>query len=172
MDWLVRRIRPSEGDRLREIRLRALRDAPGAFASTFEAESSRPAAAWVDAATARSAGKSAATFVAEIGPDWVGLIGAFRASEESELVELVSMWVAPPCRRLGVALTLIEEVVSWARSTGGKAVALWVARGNDGAMAAYQRAGFELTSEHQPHPSDPATDELRMVLPVEQDDGG
>jgi GNAT superfamily N-acetyltransferase len=172
MEWRVRRIRPTEGDRLREIRLRALREAPAAFASTFEAESTRPATAWADAAAARSTGNGAATFVAEIRPDWAGLIGAFRVPERPEVVELVSMWVAAECRRLGMALALVEEVVSWTRSTGAKAVGLWVARGNDRAMAAYHRAGFELTGEVQPLPSDPATDQLRLLLSLEENDGG
>jgi ribosomal protein S18 acetylase RimI-like enzyme len=165
----VRRIRPGEGDRLRDIRLRALRDAPAAFASTFEAESARPPAAWTEAATAWSAGDDTATFVAEADQHWVGLIGARRARERPGLVELVSMWVAPESRRLGIAQRLIGQVVAWARSIGVGAVELWVARDNAGAIDAYRRAGFELTAEHQPLPSDPCIDELRMVLKLEAD---
>ena len=172
MGLRVRRIRPSEGDRLRDIRLRALGDAPAAFASTFEAEATRPPAAWAEAATAWSAGDGAATFVAEVDQHWVGLIGAFRAPERPGVVELVSMWVAPESRRLGIAQRLIGEVVAWARSTGAGAVALWVASGNAGAVITYQRAGFELTGDHQPLPSDQCTDELRMVLTLEADGGG
>jgi GNAT superfamily N-acetyltransferase len=172
MDWRVRRILPSEGDRLREIRLRALRDAPDAFASTFEAESTRRPGAWVEAATAWSAGDGAATFVAEADEHWIGLIGALRTSERPALVELVSMWVAPESRRLGVAESLIGEVVAWARSTGADAVELWVASGNAGAIATYRRAGFVLTADRQPLPSDPCTDELRMVRTLEADGGG
>src|SRR5205807_1414164 len=85
MNWRVRRIGPDEGDRLRDIRLRALRDAPGAFAASFESESARPPAAWDEAAGAWSAGVGAATFVAEAGREWVGLIGARRGPECADI---------------------------------------------------------------------------------------
>ncbi|HWC37939.1 MAG TPA: GNAT family N-acetyltransferase [Acidimicrobiales bacterium] len=171
MEWLVRRIRPDEGDRLRDIRLRALRDAPSAFASTFEAESTRPPAAWAERATAWSTGDSTATFIAEADRRWVGLIGALRVPDEPGLVGLVSMWVAPESRRLGIAQRLIGEVVTWAGSIGACAVELWVARDNTGAIATYQRAGFVPTADHQPLPSNPCVDELRMVLRLEADAG-
>lgn len=171
MEWRVRRIRSGEGDRLRDIRLRALRDAPTAFASTFEAESTRPPAAWAKAAAAWSTGDGTATFIAEADQHWVGLIGALRVPDQPALVGLVSMWVAPESRRLGIAQSLIGEVVTWARSIGACAVELWVARDNAGAIATYQRAGFVLTADHQPLPSNPCVDELRMVLTLEADGG-
>jgi ribosomal protein S18 acetylase RimI-like enzyme len=167
VDWRVRRIGPDEGDGLRDIRLRALRDAPSAFASSFEIESARPRDAWGELAGAWSAGASAATFVAEVGHEWVGLIGTFRAPERPEIVELVSMWVAPGSRRRGVGRSLIDEVVGWALATAAEAVALGVADGNDAAIAAYERAGFVLTGEHHPLPSDPSREELRMTLAME-----
>jgi ribosomal protein S18 acetylase RimI-like enzyme len=172
VDWQVRRIGPDEGDRLRDIRLRALRDAPGAFASSFESESVRPRVAWDAAAGAWSTGVDAATFVAEADQEWVGLIGALRVPEYPDVVELVSMWVTPRLRRQGVAQSLIEEVVVWARATGACAVRLGAAAGNDAAIAAYERAGFVLTGERQPLRSDPPQDELRMFLVLEEGGGG
>ncbi len=68
VDYVVRRIRPGEGGRLKEVRLRALADAPRAFASTFEAESNRPDGYWDDLARRRSEGTADATFLAEAGP--------------------------------------------------------------------------------------------------------
>ena len=44
MDVEIRRIRADEGQRLRNVRLRALQDAPGAFSSTFEQSRHRPIA--------------------------------------------------------------------------------------------------------------------------------
>jgi ribosomal protein S18 acetylase RimI-like enzyme len=168
MDWRVRRISPHEGDRLRDIRLRALQNAPGAFASSFETESARPREAWEEAAGARSVGAGAATFVAEVGREWLGLIGAFRASERLEIVELVSMWVAPEFRGRGVAQSLIEEVVAWGQATGADAVGLGAADGNEAAIAVYERAGFVLTGERAPLPSDSSRDELRMILTLNE----
>ena len=54
---------------------------------------------------------------------------------------------------------LVDAVVEWA---GDDPVELWVTRGNDPAIALYERCGFSLTDEVQPLPSDPCKDEIRM----------
>ena len=53
----------------------------------------------------------------------------------------------------------MDAVVAWA---GDDPVELWVTRGNDPAIALYERCGFSLTDEVQPLPSDPCKDEIRM----------
>lgn len=163
MDWHVRRIRASEGEQLKEIRLRALAESPWAFASTLDAEVTRSADLWEAAAETRAGGTEAATFVADRDGTWIGVVGGFRAPSQQAVVELVSMWVAPGHRGLGVGRQLVGAVLGWARDTGAGAVQLWVTRGNDAAIGLYGRAGFVLTEDHQPLPSDPCREELRMV---------
>ena len=82
-------------------------------------------------------------------------------------VELVSMWVSPAHRRAGIAVELVTVVVGWALQTGMATVELWVTRGNHAAVRLYETAGFRLTGDHQPLPSDPCKDELRMRLPLD-----
>lgn len=97
----IRRVRSGEGDELRKLRLRALADAPGAFASTY-AEASRPPEVWEEAARRRSEGEQESTFVAVDGRRWVGLVGAYRGQADATAVELVSLWTAPaPAARFG-----------------------------------------------------------------------
>jgi GNAT superfamily N-acetyltransferase len=149
----VRRIRPGEGAKLRDIRCRALTDAPSAFASTLESESVRPQSVWEEAAERRSEGSTSATFIAESGDEvdeWVGLVGAFRLAERPRVVELVSLWVEPAARRAGIGRRLVDELASWARATGSERVELWVTRGNEPAIELYTSAGFALTGDHQP----------------------
>ncbi len=78
------------------------------------------------------------------------------------------MWVSPAQRRMGVAARLVDAVVEWARETGATTVALWVTRGNDAAERLYETQGFHLTGDHQPLPSDPCKDELRMHRNVDE----
>ena len=54
------------------------------------------------------------------------------------------------------------RVVGWAHETGATTVDLWVSRGNDAAVRLYEAGRFQLTGGHQPLPSDPCKDELRM----------
>ena len=72
------------------------------------------------------------------------------------------MWVSPAQRRAGIAAKLVEAVVGWASEINATSVDLWVTRGNDAALRLYEAAGFRETGEHQPLPSDPCKDELRM----------
>ena len=147
-------------------------DTPTAFASTLEEESARPADTWERAAASQSSGADSVTFIAETDTRWIGLVGAFRNTERPDVVDLVSMWVTPAYRGSGVGRRLIDEVVDWARGNGNTAVELWVTRGNDPAISLYTRAGFALTDDHKPLPSDPCHDELRMVLYLSEDSGG
>ena len=72
------------------------------------------------------------------------------------------MWVSPTQRRAGIAAKLVQAIVGWARETDATTVELWVTRDNDAAERLYEAAGFRPTGEHQPLPSDPCKDELRM----------
>ena len=155
----VRRIGPDDAEQLRETRLAALLDTPSAFARTHAEESAYPTEEWAFRARRGSEGDASATFFAELDGSVVGLVGGYRP--DGALVELVSMWVAPAGRRNGVGAALVDAVVDW---SGADAVELWVTRGNDPAIALYERCGFVTTDEVQPLPSDPCKDEIRMRL--------
>ena len=161
MSIRVRRVRPDEADVLREIRLRALADAPSAFASTHEREAAYDDAVWDDRARASAAGDAAATFLAVDGDQRVGMVTGIPTA--GGVVELVGMWTAPEVRRRGVGVRLVDAIVGWAGEVGAERVELWVTIGNEPAQRLYERLGFEPTGDHQPLPSDPCRDELRMV---------
>ena len=162
----VRRLRAGEGGELREIRLRALADAPSAFAGTYEEESARPTAWWADAAGRWATSGREAHFVAVEGGRWVGLAGAFLRDDAGRSAELVSMWTAPEARGRGIGAALVRAALDWAVGAGAGEMGLWVTRGNDAAARLYARFGFVPTGDVEPLPSDPCLDELRMVRPV------
>lgn len=158
----MRRIRADEGPVLKTVRLAALADAPSAFGSSYAAESAQPDDHWTSRAEHGAAGGHSVTFFAVVDESVVGMVAAYRPDAALSAVELVSMWVSPPQRRAGVAIELVGAVLRWARATGAAAVDLWVTRGNDAAIRLYEAAGFHLTGDHQPLPSNPCKDELRM----------
>lgn len=164
MDPVVRRIRPGDGRELRAVRLAALLDSPSAFGSSHAREVDRPDDEWDRRAERSSSGTDAATCLAWIGDRPVGIVGAYRADGSPDVVELVSMWVAPAARRSGTGRSLVLAAVRWATETGATSVALWVTEGNEPAFALYETMGFVPTGDVRPLPSDPNLSELRMRL--------
>jgi RimJ/RimL family protein N-acetyltransferase len=151
----VRRVDPSQWRELRDIRLRALADAPYAYATTYEESVARPDSYWHGMAAAP------AWVACREDGRWVGLV---RAAVEAEgVAQLLSMWVDPAARQAGVGRALVGAVVAWAREQPGVTeVRLWVVEDNPAAHALYRASGFVPTGARQPVPSAPARMELEM----------
>lgn len=126
--------------RLRQLRLRALHDAPDTFGSTYADVAARPLADW----TAQL--EELETFVAVDDVD-VGLVRGVADHDEPSRAWLISMWVAPQARGQDVGLALIDAVLAWAERCGFAELHLDVADDNSAAIALYQRAGFEPNGE-------------------------
>lgn len=168
----VARIRPEEWALLRNMRLRALSDAPEAFGQSYEHAAAEPELEWRSTARAASAGDRRAWFFArpEVAaaddpqhPE-LGMVQARRRPPDDCLV--FSMWVAPEVRRAGVGRALIDAAADWARSWGGRRIVLWVTGANASAMRFYERIGFRLLSDGPDADSGRAFGALAMELPL------
>jgi GNAT superfamily N-acetyltransferase len=160
---MVREVRPDDWEMLRDVRLAALAEAPSAFGSTYAREAGFTEERWRGRISERSV-----TFFALAGPadgtspgagEPAGLAGVFV---EDAAPELVSMWVRPGARGLGLGEALVEAALAWALGRGYPALSLWVTEGNGAARRLYERCGFRATGEAQPLPSDPSVPEIRM----------
>jgi GNAT superfamily N-acetyltransferase len=160
----VRRVRPTDAAVLKKTRLAALLDTPSAFGSTHEAEMRMTDDDWIVRATVASAGRDRVMFLAWMDDRATGIAGGYRPDQAIDSVELVSMWAAPDARRAGVGRLLVQAVIDWAIDSDASSVSLWVTRGNTPAQRLYESMGFRETGEHQPLPSDPCKDEIRMAL--------
>lgn len=156
---------PKMAEILKNIRLRALQDTPLAFGSTFVRESKFTDADWIARATPR-AGNGGQTYLAIDKDVACGLIGGYVDREDSSVVHLVSMWVAPTHRRLGVGKKLVQAVVDWSVKQGIKTVRLTVTNNNEGAIRFYERVGFCKTENTLPYPNDPDLFEYEMVQSI------
>jgi ribosomal protein S18 acetylase RimI-like enzyme len=159
----VRRARAADWEALRELRLRALADAPDAFASTLAEEAALPEQAWRQRA---GGGPASVNFVACEDGAYIGMAAIFAVADAPGRTHLVGMWVDPRQRRRGVARALVERAVRWARERQAGEVVLWVADHNVPARRLYERAGFRPTGERQPLPSNPALTESLLRLPL------
>src|SRR4051794_6540538 len=113
---IVRRMRASEGDQLRRIRLAAVRESPDAFAPTYDVEMQRPRSFWDEWAVAASAGDAGATFFALADHKVVGMVGAYRPGGRRDAA-IFAMWAAPTVRGTGVGRRLLGAAVSWAEAS-------------------------------------------------------
>lgn len=142
----ILRARTDDWERLREIRLRALQDAPEAFGSTHEREAAQPEEDWRAFADGWEGTARQGVFVAaDDDGRWLGLaVGAVREADTS-LANLYAMWVDPAARGLGAGRRLVDSVVSWAAATGADRLELCVTEANGPAVALYRSSGFEPT---------------------------
>jgi GNAT superfamily N-acetyltransferase len=156
---MVREIQADEWELLRDVRLAALREAPSAFGSTYAREAQFTEEQWRGRLSSR-----AVTFIAfseEPGPlEPVGLAGVYE--EDNGNAQLVSMWVRPAARGLGVGQALVEAAADWSKARDHDTVYLWVTEANAAARGLYERSGFTPTGERQPLPSDASLPEIRM----------
>ena len=147
----------------KEVRLRALKDSPSAFGSTYDGEVQLSDTDWRERAEQWSGERSAA-YLAMEGATPRGIIGVFLHKDDATRAVLVSMWVAPERRRQNVGHILIGTVCKWARAQNACALHLMVTSNNEAAIAFYQRLGFAMTGYTEPYPNDPALIEHEMVL--------
>ncbi len=128
---------PDAWPRWRELRLRALAEAPYAFGSRIED--------WQDADEARWRQRlgliGSHNLIALVDGCPAGMASGVPTQEEGA-AELISMWVAPESRGRGVGDALIAAVAQWASALGAGELRLDVAAGNPRAIALYVRHGF------------------------------
>jgi GNAT superfamily N-acetyltransferase len=156
----VRRVSAEEWETLRDVRLRALEDAPYAFATRFDEARERPDEWWIDWAAKSAQGDSQAMFLAWDDAAPIGLVGTFV--EDDGRRWLISMWTDPTARGRGVGRALVEATATFARQTGSRELFLEVAHGNDAAHSLYLSCGFE--DDGPGDPSDPPTRNMRLTL--------
>ena len=138
----IRRLKVGEADLYRAVRLESLREAPEAFATSYEAALARDAESWVAQADGSASGRDRATFVV-IGDEGPGGLGAiYRDEEGSDEGEPIQVWVAPELRGAGVATDLMDALFDWAAANRFGVIRAGVTRENGRALRFYQRYGF------------------------------
>jgi len=110
----LRRLEPHEVSLHRELRLRALQEAPDSFGETFADVAARPLPYWEDLTRSVTESGRHVMFLAYEGNDVVGSTYGL-VDQENEAGRVGGMWVEPAWRRRGVGRALLQEVLSRAR---------------------------------------------------------
>jgi ribosomal protein S18 acetylase RimI-like enzyme len=160
----ILRVGRDDWGELRTLRLRALRDAPDAFGSTYAEESIRTDAEWMAWAADLADGGPSFGVVADDG-GWIAMaMGAPHRDHPGE-AGLFAMWVAPDARHAGVGRALVEQVVDWARSRDFPVLRLLVTETNGDAIHLYERCGF--IDEGVRHPLRAGSDMTTMSMTMD-----
>ncbi|MEJ5989417.1 GNAT family N-acetyltransferase [Ramlibacter sp. PS3R-8] len=129
---------PADATLVRSLRLRALRDHPDAFTSSYEEDRERP----VEATSQRLAAHPfwGAYHHAEL----CGFVGLEREPRPKcrHKATVMGMYVAPEAGGQGVGRKLLQALIAHARLNGVESLVLTVTDGNERAMRLYQSAGF------------------------------
>ena len=136
----IRRLSTTDASVYRALRLRAFRDHPEAFTSSFEEADRLPLAA----SEMRLAAEHHKFWGAFDGGQLCGMIGLERETrlKSQHKGTVVSMYVPPERTRHGIGLALLDALVQDARESDIELLVLTVTDGNGSAAKLYERAGF------------------------------
>jgi len=163
----VRTVSPKEWRTVKAVRLRALADAPGAFAESLSEAEATPYSVWQDRIKENSEGVFSISFLAFSTTEPIGMAVGLHRPKEAKEARMVSMWVAPEYRGKNVADQLLLAVVGWARKSKVEKLVASVAKDNPKAGSFYQRSGFERMSERPEIPRQSASCQINLALDLD-----
>jgi ribosomal protein S18 acetylase RimI-like enzyme len=172
----IRALGEADADAYRSIRLRALRDEPEAFGTSYDEAKARPFSYYSERLRGNSEGDSF-TLGAYSNGELVGLVSWHRgqASKERHKGYITAMDVVPECRGQGTGRALLEGVSRRAEALPGvEQILLTVVSGNLPARRLYESLGFSTygTERRTLKLADRYLDEELMVLPLREETPG
>jgi ribosomal protein S18 acetylase RimI-like enzyme len=140
----VRRLSEADAPAYRALRLRALREHPDAFTSSFEEDSLKPVESTRQRLSARPGAPRDFVLGAFADGGLAGIVGVSvdMRKKVRHLGEVFGMYVAPEHAGRGVGGLLIEACIGRAREAGLEQLRLTVTDSNARAKSLYERAGF------------------------------
>lgn len=161
----IRELGPSDGLAYRDVRLRALREAPSAFASTLEEESGHSESFWRDLVSRTASAMEATVLAVDRGGTLAGTAFVRVSSDPPHDGYVGAMWVDEDLRGGGWADALLNEAERFAQRLGSTAMELWVSGSNPQAQRFYERNGYRPTGVQEPQSSGIIAHMLLKPLP-------
>ena len=150
-------------DRLRALRLAALKDTPAAFGAKYDDEVNKPISEWSDRLK-----NTAWCFVVADGVD-IGLLAVDRSEKDRNSdCWLSSWWISDAFRGQGVAALMMDWVIKLSQENEWQIIGLGVWPENLRARSAYKKLGFVEADKPLPSRSKPGQMYLGMYLKITQ----
>jgi ribosomal protein S18 acetylase RimI-like enzyme len=136
----IRRLAPADAPAYRALRLRALRECPQAFTSSYEEDEKAP----IESVRARLAGDHRKFWGAFHDGEMCGAVGLERETraKNRHKATVVGMYVAPERAGHGMGAALMHALIADAGTCGVELLVLTVTQGNSKAAKLYERCGF------------------------------
>jgi RimJ/RimL family protein N-acetyltransferase len=162
MKMNIRPLLPSEWETFRDLRLHALKTAPGMFESTYEQASARSEADW----RALLAPERQQIFGLFDGAKLIGIAGVFTSRDDPATAHLIMDFIQPAYRGKGLWKQMYDARLDWARRRGTFRRVVVAARESNGAsLGAMRAAGFQPTHrEAHTWPDGATEDEIRFEM--------
>ncbi|MFD9125827.1 GNAT family N-acetyltransferase [Kitasatospora sp. NPDC059571] len=180
MNHVIRTVTAEDWQRVKELRLDALRDpvAGIAFLDTYDNAAARPDEFWQERAAGSRSDMITQQFVAERADgDWDGSVtvlieragrgDVFGGPVDIDQAHLVGVFVRPEQRGTGLARALFDAAIAFAHELDEPKVSrvrLYVHQDNRRAEAFYRKIGFTRSGRSVPVPGDESSVEHELVL--------
>ena len=119
------------------------REAPEAFDQKLEEESKKPISYWQELLDTLTPPSTDIMLIASKEKEPIGLVFGFNKGEG--IGSFGGMWVAKSDRKEGVASSLVEAILNWAKNSGINTLNIWNMEGNYPAQKLYEKFGFRPT---------------------------
>ena len=159
----IRPFQAHEWRTYRDLRLRALQEAPEAFCSTFASARQIPDADW-QARLANIQPDRDYPIAALLTDQPIAMAWATVDSSHATHANLFQMWVAPEYRGQGVGKQVMQAAIAWARERQLQSLHLSVTDGDTPARYLYESLGFVAVGELEPMRSGSGLMLQNMVL--------
>ena len=164
LDISIVEVPESDWEVWRDLRLEALRDAPGAFGETLAHAQDRTEDNWRSWWRGES---RLPRFIADVDGAPLGMCSIVLPEDHDFQPLLIAMWISPQARGRGVGRALLDACVRWCADKRHTRLRLGVVEDNAPAGRLYTGYGFQYTGGGEPLLSDPSKLIRWMELPIQ-----
>ncbi len=142
-------LKPNEWQLYKDLRLKALKEEPKAFSSTFEDNSKHPDEFWTRRLEDASKNNTQWLLFAKAHDEIIGMVGAFL-EKEIDNAHVIAVYVVPEARGRGISKLLMTELLKKIRTNRLiKKITVEVNLEQEAALNLYKTSGFEVIKQYR-----------------------
>lgn len=134
----------------RDLRLKALREEPQAFGSSYESEKNTPDTEWQKRLENYNEARQDWAVFASNGQRLTGMVAAYQAQEDkkNDIANMIAMFVENGARGKGIGKLLVKNLMGLLTNSSIKKVRLSVSTKQVAAVKLYEGLGFKIVGRN------------------------